>query len=142
MPSSELTLRVSNVAGTVAALRQYSERAQARARVVIDYHRKLVRQYAYDLCAFDTGWMREHTDSELTNEGYGFRVGYRPTDFIGRLNTFAVPPRMIDVFYPRFVIPGTRRTPAQDNLTPALEYDRPGFVDDLRVALIPRANDR
>lgn len=142
MASAALTLRVSNTAGVVAALKQYSERARARVRLVMDAHRRLVRQYAYDLCAVDTTWMREHTDSELTDEGYGFRVGYRPSDFIGQFNTYVTPPRLIDVFYPKYVIGGTRRTVAQDNLSPALEYDRIGLLDDLQAALIPRASDR
>lgn len=138
MPSARLTLKVSGIDGVIANLRQYTAEARTRVRAVVDAHRLIVHGLARDLCAFDTGWMAAHTSSELTEQGYGFRVGYRPSDFIGQLNTFAIPPRTIADFYPKYVITGTRRTPAQDNLTPAIEFDRQGFYDDVRAALVPR----
>jgi hypothetical protein len=136
--SARITLRVVNREAVKANLRQYPDAARARVRTVVDAHRRLTLGYATDGAAVLTGWMRDHTDSELTEGGYGFRVGYRPSDFVGQVNTLVEPPIVIKAFYPKFVIGGTRRQAAQDNLTPALELDRPGFNADLHDALVPR----
>jgi hypothetical protein len=84
---------------------------------------------AYELCAVDTGFMRDHLDVETDNAMQVFEIGWRAEDF------FAAGLQ----FYPMFVVLGTRLMPARDPLTPAYAQTKPLYesrnADAIRRAL-------
>lgn len=83
----------------------------------------------------DTGYMATQTQSEFTYGGYGYRTGYHARDFIGKMNNFVDPPRLITRFYPKDVHDGTRFYAGNPFLESARRTMRPIVRQRLAKAL-------
>ena len=131
-----LNLKVSNVQGLRANLRQYGR--AARQRVVAAQRVNAVETYnvAAALCAFRTGFMLSKLRVVIAKSGLAFDVGWLAGDFIGRRNPTTG--QIIRVFYPKYVVGGTRKQAAQDNLTPAAELTRNANLARISAALKPQ----
>jgi len=116
---------VRGVTGLVANLRAFDRIAVAEIGDAMERGAKDTRDLARQLCAVDTGFMREHLDYELTPERRAYTVGWKPEDFAEA----GLP------FYPPFVELGTSNSPAQPSLFPAHETMQPHVQSDIGAAL-------
>lgn len=130
-----LTLRVANREGVKASLRQYSAAAVERAKAAMQESGQECLNLAAGLCAFRSGFMLSNLRLVFSRTGLAFSVGFFAPDFIGKI--YPLTGRPIRVFYPKFVVNGTRHQAAQDNLTPALEGTRGSTRRRVAVALSP-----
>lgn len=105
---------VANFHGTEAAIVDgFRASAQTAAELVVAVTRQL--------CAYDTGFMRDHVRIWYSRSGLVFEVGWDATDFFNEGLAF----------YPWFVEFGTRTMDAQPALLPAYEYVTPLYLADL-----------
>jgi hypothetical protein len=77
---------------------------------------------AFELCAVDTGFMRDHIDVVTSEQNLVYEIGWRAEDFFNAGFEF----------YPMFVVLGTRFLPPRDPLTPAHEMTKPKYVERMR----------
>lgn len=122
-----MAISVRNVEGTKAFLRQYGERAKARAKVVVENSAERSYQTSYALAPKLTGFMANHLLKEFTPSGFGYRLGFRESDFTAAGKEL----------YPRFVIWGTRFMAGRDFLFAPFEAEKPRFRAELKEALRP-----
>lgn len=119
---ARLTMSTRNTAAVVANLRQYGERAKARAHEVVQESADRVFATAQELCPVDTGYMKSQMREEFTPKGFGYQVGFHASDFPG-------------AFYPLYQEFGTRFMRAQPCIFPAAELEKPRFRRELADAL-------
>lgn len=131
-----LTLKVANTQGLRANLRQYGREARRRAVAAQKVNAAETFNIAAALCAFRTGFMLSKMRVEFSPSGLAWSLGWFAGDFIGKTNP--ADGTIIRVFYPRYVVGGTRRQVAQDNITPALELTRAPNLARITAALAPR----
>ena len=72
------------------------------------------------LAAVDTGFMRDHVETRIDDDGLGFESGWWEEDFIAAG----------EPFYPPHVEYGTINSPAQPAIEPAWSELRPHFIAD------------
>jgi hypothetical protein len=77
---------------------------------------------AFELCAVDTGFMREHIEVYVSEGMQTFEIGWRADEFFEAGFDF----------YPMFVVLGTRFMPPRDPLTPAYERTKPRYAERSR----------
>jgi len=80
---------------------------------------------AFEFCPVDTGFMRDHIDVIVSDNLQTFEIGWKAEDFFGAGL----------VFYPMFVVLGTRHTAPRDPLTPAYLQSKPIYEDRVRAAI-------
>lgn len=94
----------------VEAMRESAQRAA-----------ELLVQVVQQICAVDTGFMRDHVRTWFSPTGLVFEGGWDAADFFGAGLAF----------YPWFVEFGTRHMAAQPALLPAWDYVVPIFLAEL-----------
>ncbi len=124
---------VRNTQGLKAKLRARTQQQKQAVLAVMATSGERVLNTAAGLTAFDTGYMLSKLRLEPTRGGYNYAVGWRDEDFTGQSNPATGQP--IDVFYPVFVVLGTRFMAGRDPLTPALRLERPTLNQELAQAL-------
>lgn len=80
---------------------------------------------AFELCAVDTGFMREHIDVMTSPDLQTWEVGWRAADFFAAGLAF----------YPMYVVLGTRYMPPRDPLTPAYQQSKPIYLEEITAAI-------
>lgn len=120
-------------AGFEAKLAARTARQRERVLAVMQASGERAHDIAASLTPIDTGFMVSRLLLERIRDGFGYTFGWRAVDFIGQLNKATG--RVIDVFYPRFIVFGTRFMAGRDPLTPALKAERPKLLAELRAAL-------
>jgi hypothetical protein len=80
---------------------------------------------AYELCAFKTGFMRDHLDVYVSENMRRFEIGWKAADFFDA----GFP------FYPAFVVLGTRFQAPRDPLTPAYAETKPLYESRVAAAI-------
>jgi hypothetical protein len=133
---SKLTLGTRNLKGVQANLRQYGERAQARARKVVTDVGQRQYERTYELCPVATGHMRDHIQLLYTKDNLSYQIGWNEEDFVGQTNIHD-PNIIIRTFYPLYQEFGTRFHAAHPCLFPARDEFAPVFKRALAVALRP-----
>ena len=116
---------VRGVTGLIANVRAFDRIAVAEIGDAMERAAKDTRDLGRQLCAVDTGFMREHLDYELTPERRAYTVGWKPEDFAEA----GLP------FYPIWVELGTSNSPAQPSLFPAHETMQPHVQADVGEAI-------
>lgn len=129
------TVLLRNVEGLKAKIRARTQRQRARLKAAATANMEDERELARVLCPKDTEWMVEHIRAEPTREGFNYFVGFFAADFVGQMNTNVTPPRLITVFYPDFVVRGTRFQAGNDFLREVRRIMRPVIRERNRNAL-------
>ena len=133
-----MTLKVTNTAGVIATLKQYERDALVRVQQVMVESAEEAFNIAAALCAFRTGFMLSNLKLVFSQRGLAYSIGWFQADFLGKVYPDGRG-TIIRVFYPKFVVNGTRHQAPQDNLTPAAEAVRIKTVQRVQMALRPAA---
>lgn len=120
-----MTLSTRNLKGVVANLFAADRRAQRAITQLVRRYGVATHDLARALCPVDTGFMRSQLRLRMTEQGYGYEVGWDASDF----DAAGLP------FYPLFVEFGTSRMAARPSLFPAEQAIRPQFTAALRRAV-------
>lgn len=131
-------MQVRNSEGVLAKLRARSKRQFEAVKAATADGLDLVFNSVLADVNRLTGYMASQTTPKLTNDGFGFSVGWYAEDFIGQTNP--VTGQTITSFYPEFVIRGTRFMAGNDVLTAALREHRERIRRGYRRALSLRSS--
>jgi hypothetical protein len=134
--SRQWTMSTVQRQATVAALRQYSAKARARAeQVVVNSAERMVNLIAglcpYDKAQLDDFHMIDHIRVRIAPGGLGYEAGFFHDDFAeaGQDDYF---------IYTEF---GTTKMAAQPCVFPARDTEQPRFEAELALAIQPRPGD-
>ena len=120
-----LTLDTKNTRAIVANFYAADQRAQRAIRRVVKASGVRLHEDARSRTPVDTGFMRSQLRLRYSDGGLVYNVGWDEADFTAAGL----------VFYPVYVIFGSRGRPANDPLFPARDAEAPRFDADLRTAL-------
>lgn len=133
---ARLTLFTRNTEGFKASLRARTQRQKDRLLAVSLKEAQEVFDLAQALANRDTNYMANHMVVEFSRGGFNWVVGFRREDFVGQVNPLLPgKDKVIRVFYPVFVVKGTRFYAGNDFLTQALRLRKQAIKDGYRKAL-------
>lgn len=118
-------LEVRGVTGLIANVRVFDRIARQEIGDAMERGASDTADLTKQLCAVDSGFMRDHVGYEMSPERLTYTVGWKPEDFADA----GLP------FYPPFVELGTSNSPAQPALFPAHEAMSPHVQADVGAAL-------
>lgn len=132
----QFTMSTVNSRATVSNLRQYSDAAQRRARLVVAQSLERTVNLVAALCPYDADerddfHMVDHIEVRITGDGLSYEVGFSEATFA----KYGQPPYFI------FTEFGTTRMAAQPCVFPARDAEAPRFRDELADALRPRPGE-
>lgn len=121
-PEIQVAIRGMNAAQ--AALRQFDvQMTEEILATTIDFGRQGVALIEL-LAPFDTGFMSQHAEYQLSPNGYAVQIGYFADTFLEQLASWGLRPR----FYPPYQEYGTVHHGAQPSVGPAFEELAPQYL--------------
>jgi hypothetical protein len=119
------SLEVRGITGLIANVRAFDADCGREIRGAMRRGARDTKELTQQLCAVDTGFMRDHVRCELSPDELAYTVGWNPEDFAAA----GLP------FYPVWVELGSSLSPAQPALFPAHETMQPHVQADVGDAL-------
>lgn len=118
-------LTVHGMMGLIANVRAFDALAGREIREAMRRGANDTKELTQQLCAVDTGFMRDHVRADMSPDDLTYNVGWKEEDFAEA----GLP------FYPPFVELGTSASEAQPALFPAHEQMTPHIQQDVGDAL-------